>query len=186
MSSLLRRIAALLALGALLAPAAFAASGDTAALRAHLLAAYANVKSYKITVLGSVKSSGVYVAPNRYKMTTQFEGKTVKTIFIGGTYWIFANGHWEKQTSGNNLDYDVSGLIRNLQAGATSALTKRPDVVRNGKRLGTFAYTFKSSGTQEVCNYDTATYQVVRCKAEELTILYSGYNDPTNVVPNPK
>ena len=155
-------------------------------LRAKLLAAYGAVKSYKITVLGSVKSSGVFVAPDRYKMTTQFEGKTVKTIFIGGTYWIFTNGHWEKQTSGNKLDYDIAGLLRNLKTGSPSALKTLPDIVRNGKRLGAFAYTFKSSGTQEVCNYDPATYLVVRCKAEELTILYSGYNDPSNAVPAPK
>jgi len=187
MSSNLRRRAGALALTlAFLGPlATLAASGDPA-LRANLLAAYANVKSYKITVLGSVKSSGVYQDPNRYKMTTQFEGKTVKTIFIGGTYWIYANGRWEKQTAGNKLDYDVSGLLRNIKADRKAVLVKLPDIVRNGKRLGTFAYTFKSSGTQETCNYDPATYLVVRCKAEELTILYSGYNDPTNVVPTPK
>jgi len=184
MSSILHRGAAALALATFVPVATSAASGDD--LRAKLLAAYAHVESYKITVLGSVKSSGVYVAPNRYLMTTQFEGKTVKTIFIGGTYWIFANGHWEKQTSGNRLDYDISGILRNLKAGPTSALVKLSAVVRDGKRLGTFAYTFKSTGTQEICNYDLTTYLVARCKAEELTILYSGYNDPANSVPNPK
>jgi hypothetical protein len=184
--NLRRRAGALALVLAISGPLATLAAGSSADLRAKLLAAYAGITSYKITVLGSVKSSGVYVAPNRYKMTTQFEGKTVKTIFIGGTYWIFANGRWEKQTSGNRLDYDISGLLRSIKASPPSALVKLPDVVRNGKRLGTFAYTFKSSGTQETCNYDPVTYLVVRCKAEELTILYSGYNDPTNVVPAPK
>ena len=186
MSILLRAAVGLaLALASLVPVTGFAAGGD-ATLRAKLLAAYAGMKSYKITVLGSVKSSGVFVAPNRYKMTTQFEGKTVKTIFIGGTYWIYANGRWEKQASGNSLDYDVSGLLRAIKASPSSALVKLPDIVRNGKRLGTFSYTFKSSGTREICNYDPATYLVVRCKAEELTIIYSDYNDPTNTVPNPQ
>jgi hypothetical protein len=186
MPSALRRASAALVLAALTPLAAAVAVNGDATLRSKLLGAYAGVKSYKITVLGSVKSNGVYVAPNRYKMTTQFEGKTVKTIFIGGTYWIFANGRWEQQASGNKLDYDISGLLRNLKADPHAALGKLPDTLRGGRRLGTFVYTFQSSGTRETCNYDPATYLVVRCKAEELTILYSGYNDPTNVVPTPK
>jgi len=50
--------------------------------------------------------------------------------------------------------------------------------------VGTFAYTFKN-GTQETCNYDRATYRVTRCKADELILLYSAYNDPANRVTNP-
>src|ERR1700676_4646854 len=136
MSILLRGAVGLaLTLASLVPVTGFAAGGD-ATLRAKWLAAYAGMKSYKITVLGSVKSNGVFVAPDRYKMTTQFEGKTVKTIFIGGTYWIFANGRWEKQTSGNKLDYDISGLLRSIKTNP-GPLVKLPDVVRNGKRLGT-------------------------------------------------
>ena len=165
------------------APARAVAADQT--LRTKLLAAYRNVHSYKITVLGSVKSSGVFVAPNRYQMTTQFEGKMVKTIFIGGTYWIYSDGKWQKQTSGNSLNYDIVSLLRSLKAHPQSSLTKLPTATRNGKALGTFSYTFPSSGDQEVCNYDPATYLVVRCKAEELTILYSAYNDPSNRVGSP-
>jgi hypothetical protein len=162
-----------------------AAAGDSA-LRARLLAAYQDVRSYKITVLGSVKSSGAFVAPNRYEMLTQYEGKLVKSIFIGGTLWIYGDGKWQKQSSGNGLDYDVEGILRSLKAHPQSSLTKLPPTTRNGKTLGTFSYTFPSSGDKEVCNYDPATYLVVRCKAEELTILYSGYNDPSNTVGTPK
>jgi hypothetical protein len=161
------------------------AAGDQT-LRAKLLAAYQNVRSYKITVLGSVKSSGAFVAPNRYEMTTHFEGKLVKTIFIGGTLWIYGDGKWQKQSSGNSLDYDIEGILRSLKAHPQSPLTKLPPTTRNGKTLGTFSYTFPTaSGDQEICNYDPTTYLVVRCKAEELTILYSGYNDPTNKVSSP-
>jgi hypothetical protein len=164
---------------------AFGATGDPV-LRAKLLGAYQNVRSYKITVLGTIKSSGVHVAPNRYEMTTQIEGKTVKTIFIGGTYWIYGDGKWQKQTSGNSLDYDIVGILRNLNAYPKSPLVRLPPTVRNGKKLGTFSYTFPKSGDQETCNYDLATYLVVRCKTDELTILYSGYNDPSNTVGSPK
>lgn len=163
---------------------ASAAAGD-AALRAKLLAAYQNVKSYKIAVLGSVKSNGVFAAPNRYEMTTQFEGKTVKTIFIGGTYWVFSGGKWEKQSSGNSLDFDIEVIVKNLRQKG-SALVPLAPTVRSGKRLGTFSYAVPgNSGEQEVCNYDLSTYLVIRCKTDELTILYSGYNDPSNRVSAP-
>ncbi len=178
------------AFGALLAPFALLTSLSLAApadgaLRARLLAAYQAIKSYKITVLGSVKSKGVFVAPNRYQMTTQFEGKTVKTIFIGGTYWIYSDGKWKKQSSGNSLDADIAGLVRNLKAHPGSMLVRLADTIRNGKKYGTFSYIFPKSETQETCNYDLRTFLVTRCKAEDLTILYSGYNDPTNTVSSP-
>lgn len=170
----------------LLATAASPAATNGSGLRVRLLAAYQAIKSYKITVLGSVKSKGVFVAPNRYQMTTQFEGKTVKTIFIGGTYWIYSDGKWKKQSSGNSLDADIAGLVRNLKAHPGSTVIRLADTIRDGKKYGTFSYTFPKSETQETCNYDLRTFLVTRCKAEELTILYSGYNDPTNKVGNPK
>jgi hypothetical protein len=177
--------AVLVAVWAGLCPHAPALAAGDQKLRSNLLAAYQNVRSYKITVLGSVKSKGVFVAPNRYQMTTQFEGKLVKTIFIGGTYWIYGDGKWQKQTSGNSLDYDIEGVLRSLKGHPQSPLAKLSPTIRNGKALGTFSYTFPTSGDQEICSYDPTTYLVVRCKAEELTILYSAYNDPTNKVSSP-
>src|ERR1700674_439475 len=76
MSRIPFRIIAAAALVCLLPLGAGAATGD-AALRGKVIDAYARVYSYKITVLGSVKSSGVFAAPNRYQMSTEFDGKTV-------------------------------------------------------------------------------------------------------------
>jgi hypothetical protein len=182
LASLRRALPPLLAL--LVATPALAASGD-AALRAKILAAYAPVTSYRITVLGSVRSSGVYVAPNRYEMTTTIEGKPIKTIFVGNTYWIASDGKWQKSdTPANQLDFDIAGLVRNAKANPASPFERLPDALTNGKRTGTFRYTFKN-GSDETCNYDPATYLVVRCKTQDLTILYSGYNDPRNAVGKP-
>jgi hypothetical protein len=182
------RIAAALSLVCLLPQGVSAASGD-AALRAKIFDAYSAVHSYKITVLGSVKSSGVFVAPNRYAMSTEFDGKTVKTIFIGRSYWIFSNGHWQKSDdSSNTLDFDIEGLLRNARADKNGALVRLPDTTQAGKKVGAFKYSFKSgssAGTDEVCNFDLKTSLVTRCKADELTILYAGYNDPSNKVGNP-
>jgi len=166
---------------------ALALSGHASAadVRAKVLAAYDAVKSYRITVLGSVRSTGSFVAPNRYEMTTVIDGKPLKTIFVGTTYWIYSNGKWQKQdTSANSLDFDIAGLVRAAKANPKAAFATLPDQVVNGKKVGTFAYTGKN-GSVETCNYDLTTYLATRCKVEDLTILYSGYNDPAIVVPHP-
>jgi hypothetical protein len=178
------RFAAVAASLALAVPTAASATGD-ASLKQKIFAAFANVKSYKLTVLGSVRSLGVYVAPDRYQMTTMLEGKPIKTIIVGHAYWVYADGKWEKSGTANNLDSDIAGLIRSAKSDPKSVFVPQPDQTLDGKHVGTFEYTFKN-GTTETCNYDKATYRVTRCKAEELTLLYSGYNDPSNVVANVK
>ena len=182
----LRRTAGAILLALAVPLAAGAASAGDPALRSKIYGGFANVKSYKLTVLGSVRSLGVYVAPNKYQMTTMFEGKPIKTIIIGRDYWTYANGHWQKSgTASNSLDVDIAGLLRTAKTDPKAAFVPQPDATQDGKRVGTFLYTFKN-GTEETCNYDKSTYRVTRCKANELTLLYSGYNDPSNVVAQPK
>jgi len=179
----LRRLLAAALVGLLAVPA-LAAGGDPQ-LRAKILAAYGAVTSYRITVLGSVRSSGVFVAPNRYKMTTIIDGKPLKTIFVGKNYWIYTDGKWQKSdTTANNLDFDIAGLARNAKQSPASSFVVLPPQTIGGKRAGVFTYTFKD-GSQETCDYDPKTYLVSRCKAEDLTILYSDYNDPSITIPNP-
>ena len=180
----LRLTAGLLGLAsALAAPAAAAPGAD---VKAKIYGAFATVKSYKLLVLGSVRSTGVWVAPNKYQMTTDFEGKPIKTIIQGRDYWIYTDGAWHKSgTASNNLDVDIAGLLRTAKADRGARFVAEPDQTQDGKRVGTFAYAFKN-GTTETCNYDKATYRVTRCKADELTLLYSGYNDPANKVATPK
>jgi|HubBroStandDraft_6_1064221.scaffolds.fasta_scaffold404826_1 hypothetical protein len=174
-----RALALLLSLAGL--PVAAGAAADSG-LRAKMLSAYDGVKSYRLEVLGSVRSSGVFVAPDRYSMTTVFEGKAVKSIFIGSSYWIQSGGKWQKADQpSDNLYVDISGLLRNARKNPATPFVVKPPVVRNGKKVGEFTYTFKN-GTEETCDYDLQTYLAERCKAEELTILYSAYNAPGNAV----
>jgi outer membrane lipoprotein-sorting protein len=179
-----RRAALALLLVLVSAPFPARAATADATLREKLFAAYAKVASYELAVLGSVRSNGIYLAPDRYRMTTVFGGKPVKTIFIGNDYWIYSDGQWQKSdTPSNNLYVDISGLLRNAKA-TKAPIVRRPDVVRDGKKLGQFAYTFKN-GTDETCDYDPQTYLVQRCKAEDLTILYSGYNTVKATITRP-
>ncbi len=174
--------ATLLAFTVPLAAAAAAPDG----LRGKIVGAFAHVNSYKLTVLGSVRSLGVFVKPNKYGMTTIFQGKPIKTIIIGSDYWLYADGRWQKSgTASNNLDIDIAGLLRNANRNPRAPFVAVPDQMQDGKRVGTFAYTFRD-GTQETCNYDKSTYRVTRCKANELTLLYSDYNDVHNTVATPR
>lgn len=176
-------VAAAVALAAL--PVAAPAAGGDAGLRAKIFDAYARVKSYRVTVLGSARSLGVWVAPNMYQMKTELGGKPVKTVIIGSDYWTLADGRWEHSGRvSSNLDVDIAGLLRNAKARKDAGFARLPDQTQDGKRVGTFGYTF-ANGTEETCNYDRATYRVTRCKADEVTLLYSGYNDAGNRVANP-
>ncbi len=158
------------------------AANDTA-LRTKIFAAFSTVKSYRLTVLGAARSLGIWVAPNRYEMTTEIGGgKPVHTVIVGSDYWTFTSGKWEHSGRvSSNLDVDIAGVIRNAKANPAARFTRGPDQTLDGKRVGTFAYAFKN-GTEETCNYDRATYRVTRCKADEVTILYTKYNDATNHV----
>jgi len=185
-SSFVLRNCAVGLLVALLPGAVLAAGGGGGDVRAKIFAAFANLKSYKVTVLGSVRSLGVWVSPDKYQMTTEFGGKPIKTLIIGPDYWTLADGKWEKSgTAGKNLDVDIAGLVRNAKANPKTPFVKLPDQTRDGKRVGAFVYTFKD-GTEETCNFDLTTYFVTRCQADELTLLYSGFNDPANHVASPK
>lgn len=166
---------------------AMAATGSngTAALRATFERVYATIKSYRLTVLGSVRSNGIFVAPNRYEMTTDLEGKPVKTIIIGTTYWLYDQGKWERSgDTGSSLDADIAGVVRRLRAGTASAFARLPDTTEDGKRVGAFSVSF--GGSTEVCNFSLQTYYVTRCRRDELTILYSNFNSPANAIPIPK
>jgi outer membrane lipoprotein-sorting protein len=178
-----RPAAAFVALSAVLgAPAASRAGSADAALQNKIRSVYASVKSYRLTVLGSVRSTGDFVAPNKYEMTTDLDGKPVKTIIIGTTYWIYDQGKWEKSgDTGSSLDADIAGVIRRLKLGTASNFVRLPDQMRNGKRVGAFRVSF--GGSNEVCDFDLQTYYVTRCQRDELTILYSGFNDPSNTIP---
>lgn len=182
-----RIVAIALALGCAATPSrAPAAGGVDPALRARLLAAYGRISSYRITVLGAARSLGVWVKPDRYQMTTELGGKPIETIIIGADYWTRARGTWEHSGRvSSNLDVDISGLLRDARAHASRAFTRFPDQTQDGKRVGTFGYSFPN-GTDETCNFDRVTYRVTRCKADEVTLLYAGYNDPANRVFDPR
>lgn len=175
------------ALAIVLGPLATPAATGDAALRAKIVGSFAHVRSYRLTVLGEARSLGVWVAPDRYQMTTELGGgKPIKTVIIGRAYWTRSGDRWDRSGRvSSNLDIDIAGLVRDATVRRSASFARLPEQTQDGKRVGTFGYTF-ANGTEETCNYDRATYRVTRCKADEVTILYAGYNDPTNRVASPR
>jgi hypothetical protein len=181
-ATLRRGYAAVAAAGIALSIATPTRAAD-ATVRAKVIGAFARVTSYKLTVLGSVRSVGTWVAPDRYHMTTEIEGKPLETVIEGKAYWTRSNGKWERSgTTSTNLDVDLAGLIKAAKTAPASSFSTSAPQTQDGKKVGTFSFSFPD-GTDEICNYDLATYRVTRCKADEVTLLYSDYNDPKNVVP---
>jgi hypothetical protein len=179
----LERAIATLAVSTLAVAFAVPAPAADAGVRSKIVAAFGKVASYKLLVLGSVRSTGVFVAPDRYHMTTEIEGKPLETVIVGRAYWTRSNGKWERSgTTSTNLQVDISSLIPTMKRSATSAFSNLPTQTQDGKKVGTFAFAFPD-GTDETCNYSLTTYLITRCKADEVTLLYSGYNDPKNTVP---
>ena len=179
----MRRTFAAVVSGALMVSGATSVRASDASVRAQVIGAFARVTSYKLTVLGSVRSVGTWVAPNRYHMTTEIEGKPLETVIVGKAYWTRSGGKWERSgTTSTNLDVDIAGLIGAAKTAPASSFTTAAQQTQDGKKVGTFNFSFPD-GTDEACNYDLSTYRVTRCKADEVTLLYADYNDPKNVVP---
>jgi len=171
-----------LAAAALVAALPLGASAAADGLEQHVVNAYAKVRSYQVVVLGSVRSKGVFNAPDRYQMRTVFGGKPIETVIVGHEYWTQSGGKWQKSgTASNSLDVDITGMLRNAKANPSHTFVPMAPVSEDGKQVGTFSYTF-ASGMPEVCNYDLKTFLATRCKAQQITLLYSKYDDPSNVV----
>ena len=155
-----------------------AAPPSPASQQAKIYAAFSALKSYRLTVLGSVRSQGVWLAPNRYEVTTDLNGQTDKTVIVGNNYWIKNGTHWDRSTlGGNSLDIDVANLLPAAKKEKKS-LTFLPPETHDGKKLGTFSVP-NATGTDERCNYDLRSYRITRCKSEDVLLLYSNWNDPS-------
>ncbi len=163
-----------------------AASGD-AVLRAKVLDAYAKISSYRLTVLGSVRSSGVFAAPDTYEVTTDIEGQRIRTVIIGSTYWIknATGSGWTKSGTTSSLAADIAGLVKDARSHPSRPFVRLSDQTLNGKKVGTFKYSAGDSASDETCNFDLKTYLATRCRQDELTILYASYNDRTIKVSKP-
>ena len=99
------------------------------------------------------------------------------------------------QTDDGSLTVATTGDVRqylndsNAQAQLLDVAVDRllPDITAGGATWGSFVTT--AAGPQKdqrlTCVYDKATYRVGVCKNDGLTMSFSRYDDPTNVVTVP-
>jgi hypothetical protein len=174
-----------LALLALLAayPAA-ARADDVAALRGKIAAAMQAAKSYVVTTTASTGFSvtTTFVAPDRFHSSLAYGTTTRDVILIGAFAYVSEDGHGYQKIAA-----PPSVLGAQAQLGAVPVDAVLPDKTAGGKTWGRFVTT--SAGPQKdqrlTCTFDKVTYRINDCSNEGMTMTFTRYDDPQNVVAPP-
>ena len=175
-----RRVFPLALLALLAAAPAAARADDLASLRGKIGATMHAAKSFVVTTTATTGFRVVttFAAPDRYHSTLSYNG-TTDVILIGPVAYISSDGRTYRKTDAPPEMLAAQGQFLNVPV--DRAL---PDTVENGKTWGRFATT--SSGLQKdqhlICTYDKQTYRIGACANEGLTLAFSRYDDPANVV----
>lgn len=176
--------ASLLALLALLAagPAA-ARPDDPATVRAKVSAAMRGAKSYMVSTTASTGFSvtTTFAAPDRYHSTLTYSGQVRDVVLIGPVAYISEGAAYRKTDAPPEV---VEAQTQLREIPVDSVL---PDKTASGRTWGQFTTT--SAGPQKdqhlTCTYDKKTYRINDCSNEGLTLTFSRYDDPANVVAIP-
>lgn len=167
---------------ALLAAMALPASADDAAgLRARVSAAMQSTHSFLLatTMTSGLAGTMTYVAPDRYHTVVAYGGSNYDVVIIGQSAYVSTNGGAYSPMPVPSGFVETQMQLRNVPV--ESLL---PDTTVAGVTYGQFATT--SAGPQHdqhlSCTYDKTTYRVVRCANPSVTVSFSHYDDPTNVV----
>jgi hypothetical protein len=174
-----------LALLALLAaaPAAARADDDLAAVRSKVGAAMSAAKSFVVTTTASTgfTVTMTFVAPDRYHSTLAYNG-TTDVVLVGPVAYISSGGGAYRKTDAPPEVIAAQAQLRDVPVDSVL-----PDKTAGGKTWGRFTTT--SAGPQKdqrlTCTYDKKTYRINDCANEGLTLAFSRYDDPANVVTVP-
>ena len=174
-----------LALLALLAAAPVAARADDAAtLRSKVGAAMQAAKSFVVTTAAATGFSVTmtYAAPDRYHSTLAYAGANRDVVLVGPVAYISSDGQTYRKTEAPPEVIAAQGQLRDVPVDQVL-----PDKTIGAKTWGQFATT--SAGPLKdqhlTCTYDKKTYRIAECSNEGLTLTFSRYDDPANVVTIP-
>jgi len=174
-----------LALLALLAAAPTAARADDAAtVRVKVGAAMQSAKSFVVTTTAATGFSVTmtFVAPDRYHSVLTYSGTGRDVVLVGPVAYISNDGQTYRKTDAPPEVIAAQAQLRDVPVDQVL-----PDKSAGGKTWGQFATT--SAGPQKdqhlTCAYDKKTYRIGDCSNEGLTLTFSRYDDPTNVVTIP-
>jgi hypothetical protein len=175
-----------LALVALLAATCVPARAeDLATVRGRVASAMQSAKSFVVTTTATTgfTVTMTFVAPDRFHSTLAYNGASPDIVLIGPVAYVSPNaGQPYRKTDAPPEVIAAQTHLRDVPVDQVL-----PDKNAGGKIWGQFTTT--SAGPQKdqhlTCSYDKKTYRINDCSNEGLTVTFTRYDDPTNVVTVP-
>lgn len=164
--------------------AAAAAADDLPALRAKVPAAMQAAKSFAAAASSpsGFTVNTIYVAPDRFHSVLHFNGATYDVVLLGRSAFLSSNGKPYTSVPTPPAVLEVQQQLIAMPIDAVAA-----DTVVDGVSYGQFETTQAGPGRDQhlTCAYDKQTYRLVRCAGTSLSVTFSRYDDPANVVTAP-
>jgi hypothetical protein len=179
-----RRAASLALLALLAAGPAAARADDLASVRSKIASAMLSATSFVVTTTASTGFSVVmtFAAPDRYHSSLTYNGQGRDVVLVGPVAYVSDDGSTYRKTDAPPEVIAAQGTLR-----VVPVENLLPDRVASGKTWGQFATT--SAGPQKdqhlTCTYDKKTYRIMDCSNEGMTLTFSRYDDPANIVTIP-
>ena len=178
-----RRLVPLALLALLAAAPAAARADDLTTVRTKVGAAMTAAKSFVVTTTAATgfTVTMTFVAPDRYHSSLAYNGKT-DVVLVGPIAYVSSDGRTYRKTDAPPEVIAAQAQLRDVPVDNVL-----PDKTAGGKTWGQFTTT--SAGPQKdqhlICTYDKKTYRIAECANEGLTLAFSRYDDPANVVTVP-
>lgn len=176
-----RRLLPLPLLAVLAAVPVPARADDLATVRSRVAAAMQSARSFVVTTSAATGYSVTmtFVAPDRYHSSLALGATHRDVVLIGPVAYLSDDGRNYRKTDAPPEVIAAEGQLRVIPVDNVL-----PDKTSGGKTWGQFATT--SAGPQKdqslTCTYDKATYRVDICSNAGLSLTFSHYDDPANVV----
>ena len=178
-----RRLASLALLALLAAGPVAARADELSTVRVKVSAAMHAAKSFVVTTTAATGFSVTmtFAAPDRYHSTLAYNGQSRDVVLIGPVAYVSDGAAYRK------TDAPPEVVAAQTQLRDVPVDQVLPDQTAAGRNWGQFATT--SAGPQKdqhlTCTYDKKTYRINDCSNEGLTLTFSRYDDPTNIVSVP-
>jgi hypothetical protein len=178
-----RRVASLALLALLAAGPVAARADDLATVRVKVSSAMRAAKSFVVTTTAATgfTVTMTFAAPDRYHSTLAYNGQGRDVVLIGPVASVSDGGPYRK------TDAPPEVVAAESQLREVPVDQVLPDKIASGRTWGQFSTT--SAGPQKdqhlTCTYDKKTYRIVDCSNEGMTLTFSHYDDPANIVTIP-
>jgi hypothetical protein len=178
-----RRLASLALLALLAAGPVAARADDLATVRSKVSSAMHAAKSFVVTTTASTGFSVTmtFAAPDRYHSTLAYNGQGRDVVLVGPVAYI-SDGAAYRKTDAPPEVVAAQAQLRDVPVDQVL-----PDRTASGRTWGQFTTT--SAGPQKdqhlTCTYDKKTFRINDCSNEGLTLTFSRYDDPANIVTIP-